>query len=291
VLLLPGGIVSVLASDGALTEAIAERIEGAGVAPKLVDRHYLDAMLTPDRLEAVRSASAQAAETNGDFRPVLYHHHLRYWTAQFGTPWVLPAAVGALALVVYLVRIRAVALAIFASGFAASSLEVVLLVGLQVLCGAVYVGLAGLVTVFMAGLAVGAAVANRLPGRQPRRGIAGLAVGIALLACAIPSILNVLAALAGAAAGVPLGQAAVAGAAFVLAAMVGGQFALAGRAGAGAGALAASRLYVADFLGACTGALLASAVLIPLAGLAVTCLLAGAMNVVAAVVVVKSRPL
>lgn len=287
---VPGGEVFLLASDGALTEAIAERIESAGVATKLINRSYLDAMLTPDRVEAVRSASAQAAEVNGDFHPVLYHHHLRYWTAQFRTPWVLPAVLGGLALVVYLVRIRAVALAIFASGFAASSLEVVLLLGFQVLCGAVYVGLAGLVTVFMAGLAVGAGVANRLPVSRPRRGIAALAVGIVLLACLIPSILKALAALAGAAAGLPVTQVAVGALAFGLAAMVGGQFALAGRAGAGAGALAASRLYVADFVGACTGALLASAVLIPLAGLAATCLLAGALNLVAAVVVARSRP-
>ena len=159
------------------------------------------------------------------------------------------------------------------------------------LCGAVYSGLAVLVTVFMAGLALGAGVANRLPVSRPRRGIVGLAVGIALLAGAIPSILKVLAALAGGPAGLPVSQAALAAAAFALAVMVGAQFALAGRAG-GADAVArtASRLYVADFIGACTGALLASAALIPLAGLAATCGLAGVLNVVAAVVVGRSRP-
>ena len=102
VLLIPGGRIFVLASDGPLTTAIAEPIEAAGVATKLIRRGYLAAMLTPDRLEAVQSALVQPAAANQDFHPVLYYQHLRYWTAQFGSAWALPAVVGAVALLVYL---------------------------------------------------------------------------------------------------------------------------------------------------------------------------------------------
>ena len=81
--------------------------------------------------------------------------------SQFKTRFAIPAAVFVVALAVYLFTIRAVPLAIFASGFAASSLEVVLLLGFQILYGSVYQQLGIIITVFMTGLAVGAWVGNR----------------------------------------------------------------------------------------------------------------------------------
>ena len=72
---------------------------------------------------------------------------------------------------VYLPRLRGAACVIFASGFAGSALEIVLLLGLQVLAGSVYRQVGLVVTLFMAGLAVGA-------GRRP----AGFAPGSAVAA-------------------------------------------------------------------------------------------------------------
>ena len=52
-------------------------------------------------------------------------------------------------------------------------------------------------------------------------------------------------------------------------------------------AATASRLYTADFVGACLGALLPSTLLIPLIGVPAVCLLIAALNAVAAVVVLR----
>jgi len=87
---------------------------------------------------------------------VLYYYHLRHWMSQFTVKFgLLEAALVAL-LLVYLVRLRAAPLAVFAGGFAASGLEVVLLLAFQILYGSVYQQLGIIVTVFMAGLAAGA---------------------------------------------------------------------------------------------------------------------------------------
>jgi spermidine synthase len=289
VLLIPGGRVFLLASDGPLYADVAARIEAAGVVPKLVQRHYLDAMLTPDRLAAVQVASAQPADVNKDFRPILYYYHLLYWTSQFATAWSIPLAVGAIVLVIYLAGMRAVPFAILTSGFSASAMEIVLLLGFQALCGSVYYQLGVIVTAFMAGLAIGAGIANRLTVCAPRVSLAVLSAAIAILAGVIPFILSMLKVLAGWTGPVLIIQAAVAVTAAVLAGLVGAQFCLAGRAGAAGGTLTASRLYTADLVGACVGALLASAVLIPLGGLAATCLLAAGLNVAAAVAVGRSK--
>jgi predicted membrane-bound spermidine synthase len=163
VLVIPGGRVFFLVSDGPLYPDIAARIEQRHLKTKLVNRHYLDGMLTPDRLADLANATVQPAAMNRDFSPILYYYHLRHWMSQFNVQFGV-IQVGLLVLLgFYLIRLRGSAFVLFASGFAASALEVVLLLAFQVLCGSVYHQVGVIVTVFMAGLALGAFVANRLP--------------------------------------------------------------------------------------------------------------------------------
>jgi spermidine synthase len=175
--------------------------------------------------------------------------------------WLAVLAVGFAA---YLVRMRAVPFAIFASGFAASALEVVLLLAFQILAGSVYRQLGVIVTVFMAGLAVGAWVANRY-----RLKLSLLAAGIAVIATALPFALPRLG-------GAPL--AGVAALTFVVALLVGMEFPSATRTQTCDVAGTAARLYTADFVGASLGALVASTLLIPLLGVTATCLLTAGLN-------------
>jgi len=83
-LVIPGGRVFFLASDGTLALDIAGRMEAIGVHPRLVNRHYLEAMLSPDRLADIGRAIARPASLNTDQNPVLYYYELRRWLSQFG---------------------------------------------------------------------------------------------------------------------------------------------------------------------------------------------------------------
>ena len=160
-LVIPGGKVFFLASDGPLYGNIAERIEQQGIKTKLMTRHYLDAMLTADRMVDMQHAIEQPAALNRDFNPVLYFYHLRHWMSQLKIGFGMLQGLLLVLLCVYLIRLRGTAVVLFASGFAATTLELVLLLAFQVLCGSVYHQLGIIVTVFMAGLALGAALANR----------------------------------------------------------------------------------------------------------------------------------
>ena len=166
VLVIPGGRVFFLASDGPLFDDIAGRIEQRQIKTKLVNRHYLDAMLTADRMADIQRAVSQPAALNRDFSPVLYFYHLRHWMSQFKTGFGALQVLLLILLCVYLVRLRGPALVLFASGFAGSALELVLLLAFQVLCGSVYHQVGVIVTVFMAGLALGALMANRSSRRE-----------------------------------------------------------------------------------------------------------------------------
>ncbi len=67
----------------------------------------------------------------------------------------------------------------------------------------------------------------------------------------------------------------------ILAVLVGMQFPLANRLEFDGTAAGASRLYTADFVGACLGALLACTLLIPLIGVGGVCLATALLNVAA----------
>ena len=281
VLVIPGSRVFFLASDGPLYADIAGRIEQRHIKTKLVNRHYLEGMLTADRMADLASATTQPAAMNRDFSPILYYYHLRHWMSQFNFQLGL-MQVGLLVLLgFYLVRLRGSAFILFASGFAASALEVVLLLAFQVLCGSVYHQVGVIVTVFMAGLALGALISNRFSISGFGR-LSLLALGIAGYAVLLPFVLPLLSRMGGSAASLALVKGMIALLTLVLAVLVGMQFPLANRLEFDGTAAGASRLYTADFVGAFLGALLSCTLLIPLIGVFGVCWLTAGLNVAGA---------
>jgi spermidine synthase len=282
-LMIPGGRIFFLASDGPLSADVASRIEQRHIQTQLVNRHYLAAMLTADRMADLSNATAQPAAVNRDFSPVLYYYHLRHWMSQFNVRFGLMEIGLFLLLGFYLVRLRGSAFVLFASGFAASSLEVVLLLVFQVLCGSVYHQVGVIVTVFMAGLALGAWIANR-PSDSGLRSLSVLAFLIAAYAALLPLLLPLLNRMGGSATSLAMVKAIIALLTLALAVLVGMQFPLANRLEFDGTAAGAARLYTADFVGACLGALLACTLLIPLIGVTGVCLLTALVNAAAGLV-------
>ncbi len=281
VLILPGTRNFFLASDGPLTPAVAERIQRAGVSTRLVNRSYCDAMLTPDRMADVHRVLSPDAPINEDFNPILYFYHLRYWISQFTLRFGILEGFLAILLLVYLVRLRPVPLAIFAGGFAATALEVVLLLGFQILYGCVYHQVGLIITMFMLGLGIGSLFMNRLLPRCGRNHLIALALAIAIYSACVPYIL------------MALGQSELPAAAWatwatipvitlLLAMLVGLEFPLAGKVGFQEVTATAARLYTADYIGAALGALLVSTLLIPVLGVTAVCLIAAGLNLLAA---------
>lgn len=284
VLLLPGGRVYFVASDTALTTDIGAALDRAGVTRRWVNHGYLAANFTPDRLSAVEQAAGQPAPINHDFSPVLYFLHLRHWASQFDTRWRWLIVLCGMAAAVYLSRLRSITSVLFASGFAATALEVVLLLAMQALAGALYRQIAWLITIFMAGLTLGALAGTRWVSSRDRRltsaRLCGLALTLAALAALLPWLIHGLTAAGPFQANAMLTQTVILGFTFALATVIGGQFPL---ANALAGdPHAAGRLYSADFVGAFAGALSASIWLVPLAGATAVCWVTGGLNVIAA---------
>jgi spermidine synthase len=278
VLLIPGGKIYLLASDGELTGDVAGRLEAAGIPTRWVNRAYLAATLTPGRMAGLQRALVADGPVNRDFSPILYYYQLRYWMSQFRFRFGLLEGALLVLLAVYLVRLRPVPLAVFATGFAASALEVVLLVGFQILYGSVYRQMGLIVTMFMLGLGIGSLGMTRALPRRGRASLAWLLAALALYAACLPLALLGLGRL-GAEMTPAASQVAVPLLTLLLAVLVGMAFPLAAKLDFQGVATTASRLYTADYVGACLGALLVSTLLIPLLGVATVCLLTAGMAI------------
>ncbi len=280
---LPGGRVFFLASDAPLFADVAERLDERGIPRQFVTRHYLDATLTPDRLADIQRAVSGGGDLNRDFNPSLYYADLRHWLTQFHLRlgplrWLLLVV-----LLTCLCRLRAASRAVFASGFGASTLQVVLLLAHQVLFGSLYRQVGLLVTLFMLGLAVGGFAANRLRVEREARMLAMLALALAVVAGVLPLLLPAIRTLWTSGMGGSVALGIIPLATLILATLVGMEFPLANRLRQRAVTDAGPRLYTADFLGASLGALLVSAWWLPAWGVTGTCALTAMLNLWAAI--------
>jgi len=284
VVLIPGGRIFFLASDGQLTTDVARRIAQKGICTQLVNEHYLRAVLTPDRMADLGRATAEEAPVNRDFNPILYYYHLRYWVRQFDARFGMLEGGVLVVLLIYLMTMRPVALVIFTTGVAASALEVVLLVGFQILYGCVYHKVGLIVTMFMLGLGIGSWTMNRMLPKRTVRDLAKLELAVVAYAACLPWVLIGFGRLGGTIATVA-SQVGIPVLALVLAVLVGMEFPLAGKADFQAVPTTAARLYTADYIGAALGALLVSTLLIPLIGVAAVCLLVAGLNLLSGAVI------
>ncbi len=275
VLIVPGEKNYFLASSGPLDIAVARLVEARAVRTEYVNHFYIDDAQVAARSRELSSALDTAAAVNRDFTPVCYYRQIAYWLSYFGFlpgPWLLTAG---FALILLLGRFTAVGAGVFAGGFAASSLEIVLMISFQVLCGSLYQMTAILIATFMAGLAAGTFVA----GSALRRGGIGsfIAVQFALAALCLllPPVLLLLEGMKSSPFPV---QCVITGIAFGAAVLTGIEFAIASRVRRGSTSAAAAELYGLDLFGSALGALFVSVYAIPLFGLTGVSLVAGAVT-------------
>jgi spermidine synthase len=275
VMIVPGERNRFLASDTPLDIRVARKVEERGVNTVYVNRFYIDDLRIAERSAAVVSALDTSAPVNTDFAPVCYYRQVAYWLSYFGVssgPWAVAAG---LALLLLLARFSAVGVAMSACGFAASSLEIILLVSFQVLCGSLFQMTGIVITAFMAGLAAGAFIAGAIAPRPGTGRLAAILFEIATLCLLVPVLLFSLRSMS---ASTVLIHCVIATVTFGAATLTGLAFAAAATAHRGSGATAASELYGLDLFGSAAGALLVSVYVIPLLGLMNASFIAGGVS-------------
>jgi spermidine synthase len=327
--MIPGERVHFLAAkgEGILAVDAAElvsRLRSRNLQTSYVREYFIPFRMTPDRLRDLEQATRPLADTpvNRDLAPVAYYFDVALWGTQFNRKylrvfqWV--ANVSFVRLALWTVAILLAVAAIIASsrrpdcrftrasvfcaavsGLTMISLEVLLLLGFQAIYGYVYHQLALLIALFMAGMALGnwlRSRRSRFPSAASSRGLMLLLAGLQLGAALSPLLLYaVLASLAGISTPVLLAvvsQVLFPAMALLCGALGGYEFALAAEiffAGREDSQASMGLLYGVDLVGACLGALLASALLIPLFGFLKTAQIIAIVNLVAALLALWVR--
>jgi len=182
VIIIPGEKNYFLASDATLTYDIVKTIRERGIENQYVNQNYMDDSLLKSRGETILSVLSPAAEINQNLKPVLYLKQLAYWLSYFkGKYWLIAALAGALAIFVFFVG-NASSKAMFITGFSASGLEILLLFGLQVFFGNIYLLTSFVFTAFMLGLAVGSFTGKSLKSSSGKKYISFTQVLISIFA-------------------------------------------------------------------------------------------------------------
>jgi len=276
ILIVPGERNYYLASAAPLSIGVAALVGRRGIPTEYVNRFYIDDSLLAGRSALLAAMIDTAAPPNRDFHPVAYYRQLDYWLSYVGfdpVPWLAGAA---LVLLLAAGRFSAVAGGIFAGGFTAAAIEMVLLVSFQALCGSLYQVTGILITAFMAGLACGAWIRDRVVRGSPRRAFITAQFALAAGCVALPPVLLWLQRSTFS----PFTVGAVVSAAALAAGMTGGlEFTLAARLRHDAAGDAAGELYGLDLAGSAIGALAVSVYLIPLLGVTGASLIAGGVSV------------
>ena len=284
----------VLLSDPA---ALAVRISERNLQLTYIREDILQDTLSPFRLDYFKSIldiSAGVA-VNRDFFPICYFHNLMLWGTQWHAGlqkllkfmadlklqwlWTALAVAGVIIVVIFWTgqsKFRgAVAGSIFVSGAIEMVLQVVILLGFQLVAGFVYRQLALIIAFFMTGLAIGAGWISR-QNHSPSKTIAVRKrfIGVQALVCGLPLGLMLILALIQGEIRNFLSPAALgwlfSGLSLITGILGGVHFALAVTVTAGTGVALekiGGRFYALDLAGAAAGVLTAALFIIPIYGI------------------------
>jgi spermidine synthase len=270
VLILPGLRNHYLASDGELTTEVAQAIANRNISTISVNKYYVDDQLLRQRSDVLLRSIDRNTILNSDFTPVAYFRQLQYWLSYFRLePWVPAALLGILFLVI-VGRLNVVSLGMFTGGFAASSIEVILLISFQIIYGYVYQATGFVITIFMAGLAAGSYVGHKRIKSVDYTKYAGIQFALALYSTFLPFILYLVKDSVD-------NDAIIYGIFSLLTVFVafpiGIEFSFAARLLKTTISSTASTLYSVDLIGSALGALMVSIYVLPLLGITWSCII------------------
>jgi len=299
---------------------LSARLDERRVENKYVRNYQMPIWLEPWRVSSSseRISEPQDVNINRDFRPVSYYYNMILWSAQFSAGsklesgyknlfkfasrlnlwwFILPAVVAGAVLFLIgsrkpRVRREYILVAIMVTGFAEIAFEVMVSLAFQIIYGYKYYKLGLILTAFMVGLILGSIIMTRIMDRLKNDLRVFMLTQVAV--CIYPLILlGAFWAFKGGEAHF-LGANIIFPALPVIAGFIGGfQFPLATkiylkhktRVGRVAGLA-----YGVDLIGACAGALLVSAFLVPILGIPNTCFAVVLMSIVALVLLIQSYP-
>ncbi|MCX6251706.1 MAG: hypothetical protein NTX61_13255 [Bacteroidetes bacterium] len=279
VLIIPGQKNYFLASDSVLSSSIAALAVLRGIDNKFVNPGYLEDDLLKERSDFIVGKIDNKVAVNEDFRPVLCFQQNRYWITYFKENHFILISLVLIVFIMMLLSLNRISFGLFTGGFTGASLEVLILISFQVIYGYVFRMAGVIITLFMAGIALGAFLRKHLYRDVSGKNYSHIQITLAMFCIGFPFIILGLNAVSlpdiftyGVIALLTLGISLLTGIEFSLASAINEKDFVKN----------AAKNYSADLFGSATGAILTTTILFPLTGIVVTCLVLAGLNVVSA---------
>jgi spermidine synthase len=178
---IPGEKNYYLASESYLNIEIASAISAKGLETKYINKNYINDHLLKERSETLLKALNTTAPVNTMLNPRGFLLHLSEWLRMYGTFYRIFAAVPLLIMVLAFFRQTPVRAGLMISGFSASSLQILLIIGFQLFYGNIFYQVSLFFAVFLSGLASGTFIGGKQPPSVSRfnyrqLGLAGLSL-------------------------------------------------------------------------------------------------------------------
>ena len=279
VIIIPGEKDYFLSSDGQLSLDIAKLIAKNNIENLYVSEYYIDDALLKDRSAVISSKLEHYTQVNTDLNPLAYFKQIAY-RLSFDSQSAKTIFIFALAtLLLAVIRLRTITAGMFAAGFSGASIEILLLFSFQLLYGYVYLMTAVIITVFMAGIALGAHPRIFFNIKKSIRMFIKLEVFLGFLSLLFPFLVLLFKTIS-----LPhlLEQFVFLVFTFGFSFVVGMLFSSASYLQKGKTAKVSAQIYSSDLLGGAFGALLVSGFMLPMLGLWGTAFLTASVCMLAA---------
>ena len=264
ILVIPGQKTYFLASDAPLDIDVPGLIEQKGIETLYVNAYYLDLFSLQERSQQINDGFMDSDLLNHDFRPRAYFLQVDFWLSHFSTNYWMPVILLIMLIMLAGLRSGPLETGIFVAGFTGTSAELIILLGIQVVFGYIYLYLAIIVTIFMCGLAIGTSLADKVFHEITHAKFRLTQLMLAVITGLIATIFFLMGRIQ-----IPgfLLHVCFVGLTFGVAFITGLLFAMAAILNRSGIASSTARLYSTDLAGSAAGALLTAILLIPLLGL------------------------
>ncbi len=173
VIIIPGEKLYFIASDARLSCNIVEAVQKSGIENRYVNRFYFDDSLLKRQSETILASLNPESEINHNLKPVLYRQQLAYWLSYFTGKYRLMAFSATMIALFIFVTGSVSSKGMFLTGFSATGMEILLLFGLQVFFGNIYLLTSFVISSFMIGLSVGSFFGRSITGFYQRETLSG----------------------------------------------------------------------------------------------------------------------
>jgi spermidine synthase len=190
ILLVPSGDVYMIASDKELSYDIGDLVREKNVYTRYVNNDYLSGILTEDRVMQLENAINQEAPKNTLFHPISYYFSLLSWLRIYGNGIYLIIAILVPLILYYLLKLREVSLPVFCVGFSSMTLELAVIFAFQIIYGYVFRMIGIIIAVFMLGCAAGAYISARHIKKAKKKHIKIILAAMIFYSLILPSLLR-----------------------------------------------------------------------------------------------------